>query len=275
MDATLPDFANPPVVEVALSVQFEPLTNLRTPQIGLMWQGIRDRFPKTEEHAPLEPSIERFGGQLSSPGSVRVQVMRQPPVPRCWFSNESGTELIQIQQDRFIHNWRKVGTGEEYPRYERVRETFRRELESFQRFLTEEQIGEPIANQCELTYVNHMVAKDGWERHGELGAVLSLCAAEYTDQFLPEPEELRMSGSFVIPDDTGAPLGRLRFSVEPAFLRSSNQAVLVLNMIARGRPLGDGVQGVLKFLDVGREWIVRGFASITTSKMHAIWKRNQ
>jgi hypothetical protein len=40
-----PDFADPPVVEVALSVQFDPLSALRTPQIGLLWAEYRTRFP--------------------------------------------------------------------------------------------------------------------------------------------------------------------------------------------------------------------------------------
>ncbi|GAH85222.1 unnamed protein product, partial [marine sediment metagenome] len=35
MDKPLPDFEHPPVVEVALAVQFEELSTLRTPQIGL------------------------------------------------------------------------------------------------------------------------------------------------------------------------------------------------------------------------------------------------
>jgi hypothetical protein len=44
MSKPLPEFDNPPVVEVALSVQFEALATLRTPQIGLLWQEFRDRF---------------------------------------------------------------------------------------------------------------------------------------------------------------------------------------------------------------------------------------
>ena len=28
--------------------------------------------------------------------------------------NPVGTKLIQIQKDRFIHNWRKVGEGDKY-----------------------------------------------------------------------------------------------------------------------------------------------------------------
>lgn len=91
-----PSYENPPVVEVALSVQFEPIKALRTPQLGLLWQEFRDRFPVIEEHPPLEPVIERFGGlPRASRGTVQFQMLDTPPVPRCWFLNNEGTELIQ------------------------------------------------------------------------------------------------------------------------------------------------------------------------------------
>ena len=58
MSQSLPDFDNPPLIEVALSVQFDPLEQLRTPQIGLLWAEFRDRFPVTQEHVPLDITCE-------------------------------------------------------------------------------------------------------------------------------------------------------------------------------------------------------------------------
>jgi hypothetical protein len=42
-----------------------------------------------------------------------------PPIPRLSFANEQGNEMIQVQNDRFIKNWRKEGDGEQYPHYEK------------------------------------------------------------------------------------------------------------------------------------------------------------
>lgn len=273
MDAALPDFADPPVVEVALAVQFEPLTDLRTPQIGLLWNEFRSQFPKIEEHSPLEAMMERFGAKASAPAAVRFEMMRKPPVPRCWFLNEKGTELIQVQQDRFAHNWRKVGEGDEYPRYEHVRETFRNRLGTFEQFLGREKVGDLVPNQCEVTYVNHIVGGRGWHNHGELAAVLAPFNGKCSDKFLPEPEEIRLDGSYVIPGSNGRPLGRFRYSVKPAYRRDDDQPIFVLNLTARGRPEGDGIDGVLRFLNTGHEWIVRGFAAVTTTDMHKVWGR--
>ncbi len=273
MSAELPEFQDPPVVEVAMAVQFETLTALRTPQIGSLWSVFREDFPKTEEHAPLEPMMERFGVHAPKAPAVHVEMLRQPPVPRCWFLKEDGTELIQVQQDRFAHNWRKAGKDGEYRRYGPIRDTFRGELDRFAAFVAGEQIGAVEPNQCELTYVNHIVSGQGWEKHGELGRILTLFEAEYTDNFLPDLEEARVSGTYVIPDSEGNPLGRLRFSIDSAYRRTDDKPIIVLNLVARGTPDGEGLDGVMKFLDIGHEWIVRGFAAITTPEMHAIWRR--
>lgn len=267
----LPDFAAPPVTEVALSVQFDPLASLRTPQLGLLWKDFRDRFPKTEEHPPLPPVIEKFG-VLGSP-KVDVRFEMTLPVPRCWFLNAAGTELIQVQQDRFVHNWRKVGQGDEYPRYEHIRETFKTELDAFRQFLAREQLGELAPNQCEVTYVNHIISGKGWEKHGQVGEVVTVWTSRYSDTFLSEPQDVRFLVRYVIPDSAGNPLGRLLISVEPAYRTDDDKPILVLQLTARGRPDGEGIDGVFRFLNTGREWVVRGFASITSPRMHEIWER--
>ena len=63
----LPEFEGPPVVEVAVSVQFDAPV-LDGPLIALRWGQVRDRFPLREETSPLTPTIETFG-YLKSLGS--------------------------------------------------------------------------------------------------------------------------------------------------------------------------------------------------------------
>jgi len=46
--------------------------------------------------------MERFGVTGPPRASIHFEMMRQPPMPRCCFLNEAGTELIQVQQDRFV-----------------------------------------------------------------------------------------------------------------------------------------------------------------------------
>src|SRR4051794_34607596 len=107
MESPLPDFAKPPVTEVVLGMQFDALPRLRSLQIARLWQeAYRDRFPVTEEHVPLDPIVEKFG-VVKQPRATRiVAVLDSPPVPRYWFMNATnGTDLVQVQQDRFVRNW--------------------------------------------------------------------------------------------------------------------------------------------------------------------------
>ena len=269
----LPDFDEPPVTEVALSVQFDRLSALRTPQMGLLWSAFREDFPRVDEHPSLEPVVERFGVRARNGGGVRMEIRPTAPVPRCWFLNQSGTELIQVQQDRFAHNWRKVGEADAYPRYEYVRDRFQEELRGFQEFLAREGLGELIANQCEVTYVNHIVSGAGWKTHGQLADVLTVFNSRYSDEFLAEPEDVGLALRYVIPDSAGEPLGRLHVTAKPVYRRGDDVPMFLMTLTARGRPDGNGVDGVIRFMNTGREWIVRGFASITTSHMHDIWGR--
>jgi len=267
----LPDFANPPVIEVALSVQFEPLSRFRVAHFGLLWSEFRRQFPRTEEHPARPLAIEHFGICRAPKIDVRLELAL--PVPQCRFLNESGTELIQIQRDRFVHNWRKVGAGDEYPRYESVKQRFEEELGTFCQFLAREDIGELVPNQCEVTYVNHIVSGAGWQRHGDLGEVMPIWAGRYSDTFLPEPENIGLGFRYIIPGADSNPLGRLLVSVDSAYRADDDRPIYVLVLTARGGPIGEGIEGALGFLDVGREWIVRGFTSVTSPRMHEIWGR--
>lgn len=273
MRPDLPDFANPPLVEVALCAQFEPLTPLRGVHLGLLWDDLRERFPKTEDRAPLDPVIEDFDHPSPRRSGVRFEALEAPPLPRVWFVNDAGTELVQVQRDRFVRNWRKVGEGGAYPRYESILESFRGELGKFSRFVAREGLGDLHFKQCEVTYVNHIVQGEGWQRHGEVDKVFGLWSPPRSGAFLREPEDATFAVRYRIPGVDGKPAGRLHAQVQSALRTIDSKPLYVLTLTARGAPRGEGIEGVVGFLDLGRTWIVNGFASITTPAMHSIWRR--
>ncbi len=259
---TLPDFQLPPLVEVVLGIQFDPLEDLRAAQVGALWQSrFREEFATIEEGQPLEPVIERF--RPPSALTIRLAV----PVPRFILINSAGTELIQIQQDRFSRNWR-LGK-DPYPRYPRLRQAFLDSLAKFQHFLRQENLGEIEPIQCDITYVNLI----DMEASGpSLAEVLTVLDYESRGEFLSEPEDARLALRFVIPDPaSGLPIGRLHVSAEPRVRLADGRKMHRLTLTARGAPLGSGPEGTSSFLDLGHEWVVRGFAAITTQKMHQLW----
>jgi uncharacterized protein (TIGR04255 family) len=167
----LPDYERPPLVEVVLSAQFVPLPRLTIAHLGLLWARFRAEFPVVEERPPLGQVVETFDAGSAPQAEVSFKVMDRPPSPRLWFLKDDQSELIQVQENRLIHNWRKMGAGDAYPRYERIRDRFRAELVQFESFLSDEGLGEFTPDQAEVTYVNHIVAGDGWTTHDELHRV--------------------------------------------------------------------------------------------------------
>ena len=273
----LPDFDDPPVVEVSLSVQFERLPHFHAPYLGLLWDEFRDKFPLVEDHGSIERVVETFGVRQEARLGIQLLSPDTSPVIRSWFLNEARTELIQVQQDRLIHNWRKVGEGvgegEEYPHYEYIRHHFDREMRTFYEFVERNNIGEFVPNQCEVTYVNHIEAGKGWENHGELSEILSVWSVPNSESYLVDMENARLAWKYVITDDNQAPIGRLHVSLQPVFRTSDGKPIFVLTLTSRGKPFDRDPAGVLKFMDTGREHIVLCFTAITTAKMHKVWAR--
>jgi uncharacterized protein (TIGR04255 family) len=269
----LPQFERPPLIEVALSAQFEPLESLSVPQLGLLWQRFRGRFPQVEHRPPLVAVIERTGTRAAS-APPPVEFVSAPPVPRLWFLDESRGELLQVQQDRFVRNWRKRGESDRYPRYEEhVRPRFAEDLATFVDFITENGLGTFAPNQCEVTYVNHIVAGEIWRRHIEVDRVFAGLTPRGASTEALALEDERFALRYVLRDDSGDFLGRLHVAVEPAFRQEDDRPMLLATLTARGRPLGAGLEGVLGFLDLGRASIVRTFAALTTPEMHREWGR--
>jgi uncharacterized protein (TIGR04255 family) len=132
---SLPEYGNPPVDEVVCGVLFEPIIGFLLPHFGLLWEKFRQEYPRCQEVAPLMPVVE-------SPEQLPPQeiVVSEIPLPRVWFLHDDG-RIIQVQRDRFLHNWRKLQPANEYPRYRKVFHMFQDHFSTFQNFLSENELG--------------------------------------------------------------------------------------------------------------------------------------
>ena len=271
MTQALPDFGKPPVVEVAVSLQFKPLELLRSAHIGLLWDVFRrEGFKRTEDHGEIEPAFEEFEGKPTPRVGVKIQAFDDaPPLPRVWFLNDTQTELIQVQRDRLIVNWRQGANPEPYPRYESIIKRFRFALDVFTSFAKSQNLGGLSPTQCELTYVNHILPV----KHSELSNTVTTWQDTYSDTYLPAMEDAAFRARYRMEDERKAPLGRLHISVQPAFRTTDGEPIFAINMTARGAPKPADLDGALNLFDREHEWIVRGFTSITTTRMHNIWER--
>jgi uncharacterized protein (TIGR04255 family) len=263
----LPDFRDPPLTEVALSIQFEALTPAEFVDLGPFWQRIKPRFPNVEMHPPLPASFEIFG----APPGPQVQFSIGPIVPRYWFLSRGGNEILQFQPDRFVHNWRKVGVVPEYPRYERIRRTFFGEFARLDRLMEQRHGRALMPNQCEITYVNQVPAPEsGRDLTPECLAVF-----RWPEGFpAGSPEDVGMQIRLVLPGADGQPVGRLNIQSNPVVTAGGTRA-LQLVLTARGRPITPNVDSAMEFMDKGRKIIVESFAALTTDSMHKLWGRRK
>ncbi len=262
----LSDFEHPPVVEVALSAQFEPLA-LETKHVAILWEKCREEFPDWQDQVPIAPAFELFGdGPLGAQAFFRNVSMR-----RALFRNALGTQLKQYQADRFVRNWTKAPAAPDYPRYESIRKAFAEDLTGLIEFLQTHSLGNFAPNQCEVTYVNLIPLADG--AGDTVATVVNPWSGKYSDSFLRDPESSEIAAHFVIRPPNAQPVGRLHIAGTVVTILQTGKQAMQLTLTARGQPLGTGVDGVVAFLDLGREYIVKGFASFTTPEMHNTWGR--
>ena len=265
----LPSFHNPPVTEVVASVSFKQVPGLSSVALARFWEHhLADDFPRIEEQPPYEPPIERFGSP--APMGLPFQLETGFPSPRLWFLTDDGSELLQCQRNWFACNWRKVHPDDQYARWPSRRAAFANWYGRLLEFLDSEGLDKPAPTQCEVTYINHIVAGDGWRSHAELHRVLRIVAPA-TDGSPPQ-EQTTIATQFLL-NRGDVTVGRLHVRAQPAFRREDDAPVVVLELTARGLPSTPSIDGVLEFLDLGRDAIVRTFAAITTDEMQEEWGR--
>jgi uncharacterized protein (TIGR04255 family) len=262
----LPDFQQPPVDEVALSIQFPPIPGFNVQHYGLYFQRTRKEYPRFDVQPPITNLREQFGkGHI---GRQLGLTLVDAPEVRAWYLDESGSRLIQIQRDRFVHNWRKVTGNEAYPRYPSIRESLEKEWLRFCEFLRDERLERPKVNQCEVLYVNNIEYGKGWNGFGELEKVIAtLSTPKPKNRFLPSPERVSMQVVYRLEEDAG----RLYVQFNPVIRARDGTEVLQMSLTARGAPKSSSNEDVFAWLDLGRKWVVRGFADFTTPEMHRVW----
>ena len=260
-----PDFQFAPVNEVALSVQFNAIAGLDA-YLGAYWAANRSTFPSVQVLPPLLPVTEVFGNNLARANRVGLRVVTEP-IARYWLLRANATELVQVQYDRLIFNWRQVDGTETYPRFPVIRDLFEQEWERFVAFLRAEKLPAPEVNQCEVTYVNHIDYGMDWQDYSWLSGIVAPWSGATSGSFLPAPEGVSIEAHYRLPSNRG----RLHISAEPVVRGRDSKEVLQITLTARGAPASGSTSDVLEWMDLGRHWVVNGFVDFTTSRMHKAW----
>jgi uncharacterized protein (TIGR04255 family) len=245
-----------------MGVQFAPPRGYQQIYAREVWELFRKEFPKVQELPPLPPSFETFG----RPQSARINfgIVTGASHNRFWFISENEDELIQFQNNRLLHNWRKVGgRTNPYPRFENIFPKFEAEISKLERYFTNFSYEPLNINQCELTYLNHILLTE--EDSTSIDKWIRLINLETFAL-----EDFTLIFRKIIRDEGGNPCGRLICESHTA-INDKEEPLILLTLIVRGAPKEPNISSALDFLRDGRETIVNCFDEITTEFAHEKW----
>lgn len=252
-------YRNPPVNEVVCGVRFRPMDGLLIPHYGEFWTQIRRQFPNIKHAIPIG----------ESPGEIPLDKETGFPLPRVWYINSSDDQLVQLQKDRLYFNWRK--RVNEYPRYPYVFSQFESVYCIANKLFAELGLGELEPTENELTYINHILQGEGWSSLDNIRDVFTdFLWVQRSGRFLPGPSRMNWSVEFALPDNRG----NLTVNLKYATRLSDKLNLLVLELVARGKADSNSPEKMVEWFDLAHEWIVRGFAELTTAEIQKkIWGR--
>ncbi len=265
---SLPDFKKPPVVEVVCGVTFEPLAKFLVHHVGFLWAQFSQQFPEVSEQPSLPVTIENFDGN----NRIDFQFSHVMPWPRAFFSQPNGGDIIQVQRERFLYNWRKRA-GEEYPRFDTVYSRFLKAVDTFSQFSQQMRIGDIVPVQFELTYLNMLVQGDDWATWEGIGRMFpGAPSLKETPRLLDEPQSVNWVTTYNLPDQQG----RLHVTLRSGTRNTDKKPALLLDLTVRGMPKLREQAGVDAWFQLAREWIVRGFYEITSEAVQSsVWERTR
>jgi len=275
MASSRPKFEIPPVVETVLGVQFANLTGYTTAHAGWFWKEYLDKLNEPNlkwsmaQDAPrLEDQFERFGSEDTWAPMLSLKALPSSQSHRTQIFRSDGERLIQVQDSRFILNWKKQSGA--YPSFGPLLEEFRTLLHAFQIFANEGGFGALAFNQWEVVYVDQLKKGELWESARDWSRIfpgLSMPQLKDTSLLVSGDEAVSADWRFSISERRG----RMYITLRQAKVLPSNEEVLNITFLARG-PV-TATETWERGLELGHEVLNETFLSITSLEAQTRWRK--
>lgn len=262
-----PNFERPPLQEQAISIVFQPLDKFRIVDYGLFWAELAAEFPVVATDVPLEAPVEQF--DTFRPTEMSFQFLTMPPIPRAMFRNPDNGELVQLQNNRFGFNWAKV-TDLPYPRSEPLMARFKSLFARFVAYARNQELGELVLKQCELTNLNVIPVSDFGTGYSDVPKALRVDALDLGMPNL-ESEIFERSRQHKILGEDGQPIGRLHTVLAPVVSNVDNSQGIRYELTARSAPNIRTLDDAEQFFAIARNAINGAFLASVTDAMKVRW----
>ena len=246
-------YENPPINEIVCDILFDSIEGLRAGHFGILWQKFRPDFPEIEDHILVAPIP---GDDLETPNKF--------PLPRVWFIHKNENEVVQVQQNRFLYNWRKQRAADQYPGYEKVIENFEKYLSGFQEFLAAENLGNLAAREYQLVYIDLIPKGEGWGNLDDLEKVFPnlLQTIPFTNL-----KGINWQTIFSLPNN----LGQLQMSIRDARRVSDDHPLLKIEFKALSN---QPYEPMREWFDAAHSTIIKLFSNLISNEIQEkFWGR--
>jgi uncharacterized protein (TIGR04255 family) len=198
--------------------------------------------------------------------------MTLPPLRRVFYCTEPANYLVQIQSNRFLHNWRKLEESDDYPRFPDAYSRFTERWSDFRSFLKNSELAAPTVQLFELTYVN-MIGGHGAIFPRDVWRFMNFYKATPQTASGADPRALQLTISWPL---EGGKAGRLtmnlKHGVRTTEPREEAEPLMVVEFTALGMAdkKGDNME---EWFKAAHDAIVHTFTALTTEEGHRIWGR--
>lgn len=266
----LPNYADPPVDEVAIGVAFPQIEGFLDAHSGIFWEKLRPEYPRLEAHPRLDQPMESLEpAALPQPPLPLIAFPQQPSSNRTWLVTADDEYVVQVQNTRFVQNWRRRG-GRPYPHFEEVYARFKDHFEQFVATVNEVglRVGDPT--EVEVTYIN-------WITDLPLLSYLEATRAasiEVSDIELT-PDHANWQTRYLVASE-GAAVAHLYAQGAPTFRPDLGQTGSSFSLFFRAPKLdGFSASELEEMIKLGRNTIVEAFTALTTGEAQSHWGRFQ
>lgn len=257
-------FTHPPINEMVIGMQFASRLPMRSLDFADAWSALgREDYPIYMEQPEL--------GQIAIPEASQEFLIYQGGLPpqRYWFLSSSQERLIQLQSNRLLYNWRRLGddSNTSYPSYDELIASFTTAYSRF-RVFAKTKNWQFVPQIAEVTYINEIPLAD----FEGLGEVLRGNFDLQTGMALPSPRATHVWQYGL--NDIKAQLNVNAHVGVAAFGPVLRLELYLAGIFGEIESDGD-IDGMRKRYDIFHERMNELFVSITTNKAHELWGMNR